>query len=113
MRARQVVKRLETSHLEGLSHTELFLATEDLLPVTDEKKTWDAWNFVSLLIWSSVGECGALLIRTSQVGFWIADSFNLNTFVIASSMISSGLNWWQGKCHNIHHRLTFQPFFAL
>lgn len=30
-----------------------------------------------------------------QVSFWIADSFNLNTFVIASSMISAGLTWWQ------------------
>jgi NCS1 family nucleobase:cation symporter-1 len=32
---------------------------------------------------------------TYQVSFWIADSFNLNTFVIASSMISAGLTWWQ------------------
>ncbi|WWD19852.1 hypothetical protein CI109_104319 [Kwoniella shandongensis] len=74
MRARQVLKKLESNHVDGLSHKEMFLATEDLLPVTEEKKTWDAWNFV---------------------GFWIADSFNLNTFTIASSMISAGLNWWQ------------------
>ncbi|OCF44495.1 uracil permease [Kwoniella heveanensis CBS 569] len=74
MRARSVIKKLESNHVEGLSHKELFLATEDLLPVTDDKKTWDAWNFV---------------------GFWIADSFNLNTFTIAASMIAAGLNWWQ------------------
>ncbi|WWD04001.1 hypothetical protein V865_002063 [Kwoniella europaea PYCC6329] len=74
MRARQLAGELETRHPEGLSHLELFLATEDLLPVTEEKKTWTAWSFVS---------------------FWIADSFNLNTFTIASSMIAAGLNWWQ------------------
>jgi cytosine/uracil/thiamine/allantoin permease len=27
---------------------------------------------------------------TLQVSFWIADSFNLNTFTIASSMIAAG-----------------------
>jgi NCS1 family nucleobase:cation symporter-1 len=30
------------------------------------------------------------------VGFWVADSFNINTWMISSSMIvSSGLSWWQ------------------
>lgn len=38
---------------------------------------------------------GPSLTRDLQVSFWIADSFNLNTFVIASSMISAGLTWWQ------------------
>jgi hypothetical protein len=37
-----------------------------------------------------------------QVSFWIADSFNLNTFVIASSMISAGLTWWQ-VCEELNH----------
>ncbi|WVQ83650.1 hypothetical protein IAT38_005792 [Cryptococcus sp. DSM 104549] len=74
VRARSFLKKLESNHAEGLSGKEMFLATEDLLPVTEDKKTWDAWSFVF---------------------FWVADSFNLNTFTIASSMISAGLNWWQ------------------
>lgn len=43
---RRILKKLETKHPEGLTRTELFLASEDLLPVTEEKKTWDYWNFV-------------------------------------------------------------------
>lgn len=74
LRAKKILKKLESNHAEGLTSTEMFLATEDLLPVKKEQKTWDGWNFAS---------------------FWIADSFNLNTFTIASSMISAGLNWWQ------------------
>ncbi|OCF57463.1 uracil permease [Kwoniella mangroviensis CBS 10435] len=74
IRVKEVLKKLESDHVPTLSHKELFLATTDLLPVTDEKKTWDSWTFV---------------------GFWVADCFNLNTFLIASSMITAGLNWWQ------------------
>lgn len=86
MKASQIIRKLESNHPEGLTRTELFLASEDLLPVTEEKKTWDWWNFVRLRsgIW-----------LTHQVSFWIADSFNLNTFTIASSMIAAGLTWWQ------------------
>jgi NCS1 family nucleobase:cation symporter-1 len=29
------------------------------------------------------------------VGFWIADSFNINTWMISSSNIVDGLSWWQ------------------
>lgn len=27
--------------------------------------------------------------------FWLADSFNLNSFMIASSMVGAGMTWWQ------------------
>lgn len=50
MRLRQIVKKLETEHPEGLTQAEMFLASEDLLPVTEEKKTWDHWNFVSNIL---------------------------------------------------------------
>ncbi|CAI6083503.1 unnamed protein product [Clonostachys chloroleuca] len=46
----------------------------DLKPVEKERRQWGAWNFV---------------------GFWIADSFNINTWMISSSMIIGGLSWWQ------------------
>jgi NCS1 family nucleobase:cation symporter-1 len=45
-----------------------------LKPVEKERRQWGAWNFV---------------------GFWIADSFNINTWMISSSMIIGGLSWWQ------------------
>jgi NCS1 family nucleobase:cation symporter-1 len=30
-----------------------------------------------------------------MVYFWVADSFNINTWMISSSMIYAGLSWWQ------------------
>lgn len=49
LRVRKILKKLESDHAEGLTSAEMFLATEDLLPVKEEQKTWDGWNFVSLL----------------------------------------------------------------
>lgn len=42
--------------------------------VEPERRQWGPWNFVA---------------------FWVADSFNVNTWMISSSMIVSGLSWWQ------------------
>lgn len=50
LRAKKILKKLESNHAEGLTSTEMFLATEDLLPVKKEQKTWDGWNFVSFSI---------------------------------------------------------------
>lgn len=50
------------------------LVNHDLVPVEKERRLWGPWNFV---------------------GFWIADSSNINTWMIASSMIAGGLSWWQ------------------
>jgi NCS1 family nucleobase:cation symporter-1 len=50
------------------------LTNHDLKPVEPERRQWGPWNFV---------------------GFWIADSFNINTWMISSSMIVGGLSWWQ------------------
>ncbi|KAM0432882.1 hypothetical protein ACHAPT_004584 [Fusarium lateritium] len=58
----------------GLTSTQLLLTNHDLKPVEKERRQWGAWNFV---------------------GFWIADSFNINTWMISSSMIVGGLSWWQ------------------
>ncbi|PQE18275.1 uracil permease protein [Rutstroemia sp. NJR-2017a WRK4] len=60
----------------GLTNAQLMLNNHDLKPVEPERRQWGAWNFV---------------------GFWIADSFNINTWMISSSMIvqPSGLSWWQ------------------
>jgi len=69
-----LLQHLEVAHEPGLTYSELFLSNEDLLPVPKEKRTWATMNFVA---------------------FWIADSFNVNTWMIASSMIQLGLSWWQ------------------
>ncbi|EIM89091.1 uncharacterized protein STEHIDRAFT_129629 [Stereum hirsutum FP-91666 SS1] len=58
----------------SLSWSQLFLTSEDLLPVGPEKQTWSTINFIA---------------------FWIADSFNVNTWMIASTMVQAGLSWWQ------------------
>ncbi len=47
MEFKSILKKLECPHPEGLSNAEMFLASEDLLPVTEDKKTWNHWNFVS------------------------------------------------------------------
>ncbi|CAE6429940.1 hypothetical protein ACGC1H_000870 [Rhizoctonia solani] len=73
-RSKSLLKRLEVEHEPDLTTTELFLTNEDLQPVPPERRTWKAWNFYA---------------------FWIADSFNINTWMIVSSMITDGLSWWQ------------------
>lgn len=50
------------------------LVNHDLKPVEPARRQWGPWNFVA---------------------FWIADSFNINTWMISSSMIVGGLSWWQ------------------
>lgn len=75
---RGLIRALEVKHHGGdgsqMSYTESFLSNDDLDPVPPGKRTWAAWNFVS---------------------FWVADTFNINTWMIASSMIQLGLSWWQ------------------
>jgi nucleobase:cation symporter-1, NCS1 family len=50
------------------------LTNHDLKPVELARRQWGPWNFVA---------------------FWIADSFNINTWMISSSMVVGGLSWWQ------------------
>ncbi|KAL2142657.1 hypothetical protein VTI28DRAFT_871 [Corynascus sepedonium] len=58
----------------GLTRAQLMLTNHDLKPVEPARRQWGPWNFV---------------------GFWVADSFNINTWMISSSMIVGGLSWWQ------------------
>lgn len=73
------VDKLAVESEPGLTNAQLMLNNHDLKPVEPQRRQWGAWNFV---------------------GFWIADSFNINTWMISSSMIvvsgnSGGLSWWQ------------------
>ncbi|RMZ87580.1 hypothetical protein DV736_g5197, partial [Chaetothyriales sp. CBS 134916] len=58
----------------GLTNKQLFLTNHDLKPVEPERRQWKHLNFVT---------------------FWIADSFNVNTWMIAASSLTDGLSWWQ------------------
>ncbi|KFY29285.1 hypothetical protein V493_02438 [Pseudogymnoascus sp. VKM F-4281 (FW-2241)] len=71
---RGIIKALSVDSEEGLSNRQLMLANEDLKPVEPARRLWGPWNYV---------------------GFWIADSFNINTWMIASSSVVVGLSWWQ------------------
>ncbi|MCJ1445979.1 MAG: hypothetical protein MMC23_006484 [Stictis urceolatum] len=74
----RVVDKLAVESEPGLTNAQLLLTNHDLKPVEPERRQWGAWNFV---------------------GFWIADSFNINTWMISSAMISpsvgNGISWWQ------------------
>jgi NCS1 family nucleobase:cation symporter-1 len=50
------------------------LFSEDLAPVTAEKRTWNTWNYAAL---------------------WISMSLCIPTYMLASSLIEGGMNWWQ------------------
>ncbi|KAI9036353.1 nucleobase cation symporter-1 family protein [Aspergillus affinis] len=73
-RMKQWVEKLEVSAEPGLTNTQLMLTNHDLRPVEPERRQWRWYNFIA---------------------FWIADSLNINTWMISSSMIVDGLSWWQ------------------
>ena len=50
------------------------LYSEDLAPVPAEKRTWNTWNYAAL---------------------WISMSLCIPTYMLASSLIEGGMNWWQ------------------
>lgn len=50
------------------------LINEDLAAVPNDKRTWSCWNYASL--WISMAAC-------------------IPTYMLASSLIEKGMNWWQ------------------
>ena len=50
------------------------LINEDLAPVPENKRTWGVWNYAAL---------------------WISMSLCIPTYILASSLIQGGMNWWQ------------------
>lgn len=49
-------------------------SNEDLAAVTPEQRTWGVWNFTAL---------------------WVSMSLCIPTYMLASSLIEGGMNWWQ------------------
>ncbi|KAG2156837.1 permease for cytosine/purines, uracil, thiamine, allantoin-domain-containing protein [Suillus bovinus] len=70
----RIVQIFEVSHDPNLTITEQLVAHYDLLPVDPAKRTWRAYNYVA---------------------FWTSDMFNINMWMIVSSMIQLGMSWWQ------------------
>jgi NCS1 family nucleobase:cation symporter-1 len=50
------------------------LYSEDLAAVPQENRSWDTWNYAAL---------------------WISMSLCIPTYMLASSLIEGGMNWWQ------------------
>ena len=50
------------------------LYSEELAPVPADKRTWNTWNYAAL---------------------WISMSLCIPTYMLASSLIEGGMNWWQ------------------
>ncbi|KAL2177813.1 permease for cytosine/purines, uracil, thiamine, allantoin-domain-containing protein [Thermothelomyces heterothallicus CBS 202.75] len=71
---RRLANKVAVESEPGLTSAQMMLTNHDLKPVEPERRQWGPWNFV---------------------GFWVADSFNINTWMISSSMIVGGLSWWQ------------------
>lgn len=57
-----------------LSAAQLYLFNYDLKPVEQSRRLWSWFNFVF---------------------FWVADSFNINTWQIAATGVQAGMTWWQ------------------
>ncbi len=70
----KLIKWIELDHEPGLTNIQLFLTNNDLKPLEAARRTWGWMNFVA---------------------FWIADSFNINTWQIAATGVQAGLSWWQ------------------
>lgn len=73
-RWRQWLKKIEVDGPSGLSNTQRFLYNYDLRPVEEARRQWSWYNYVF---------------------FWVADSFNINTWQIASAGVQTGMTWWQ------------------
>jgi len=60
--------------MKGNPHSDTSLYNEDLAIVPKEKRTWNTWNYAAL---------------------WISMSLCIPTYMLASSLIQGGMNWWQ------------------
>ncbi|MCI4443656.1 MAG: NCS1 family nucleobase:cation symporter-1 [Lentimicrobium sp.] len=58
----------------NLSSENSSLYSEDLAPIADSNRTWNTWNYAAL---------------------WISMSLCIPTYMLSSSLIEGGMNWWQ------------------
>ncbi|CAG8126486.1 unnamed protein product [Penicillium salamii] len=90
------LKKIQVEQDPGLTTAQLMLTNDDLrpafansgrLPVISLSLTFELFALVD----PDRRQWGWL----NFVAFWIADSLNVNTWMISSSMIVDGLSWWQ------------------
>lgn len=70
----KIIRFLEVEHEEGLTTSQRYLYNHDLRPVEAARRQWSWYNYVF---------------------FWVADSFNINTWMIAATGVQQGMTWWQ------------------
>lgn len=68
------IRFIEVEHEEGLTTSQRYLFNYDLRPVEAARRQWSWYNYVF---------------------FWVADSFNINTWMIAATGVQQGMTWWQ------------------
>lgn len=59
---------------KSLNTTDPSLYNEDLAPIPQNRRSWGTWNYAAL---------------------WISMSLCIPTYMLASSLIEGGMNWWQ------------------
>ncbi len=67
-----VSNRGTASHIMDMNNKSLY--SEDLAPVPVANRKWNTWNYAAL---------------------WISMSLCIPTYMLASSLIGGGMNWWQ------------------
>lgn len=64
----------KTSKMIDYSEKDPALYSEDLAPISNTERTWNTWNYAAL---------------------WISMSLCIPTYMLASSLIEGGMNWWE------------------
>lgn len=59
---------------ENQNHTNTALYSEDLAPISAQRRSWTTWNYAAL---------------------WISMSLCIPTYMLSSSLIEGGMSWWQ------------------
>ncbi|MDQ6755619.1 MAG: NCS1 family nucleobase:cation symporter-1 [Bacteroidota bacterium] len=62
----------KSSEITNIKSSSLY--SEDLAPIPMNKRTWNTWNYTAL---------------------WISMSLCIPTYMLASSLIGGGMNWWE------------------
>lgn len=70
----KLVRVLEVNHSDDLNTSQRYLYSHDLRPVESARRQWSWYNYVF---------------------FWVADSFNISTWMIAATGVQQGMTWWQ------------------
>jgi NCS1 family nucleobase:cation symporter-1 len=68
----KLTQEILTEEMPETTHGSLY--SEDLAPVPPARRTWNTWNYAAL---------------------WISMSLCIPTYMLASSLIEGGMNWWQ------------------